>query len=70
MGQLGYQEDDDPRVGIVFYNIQGSKDDSTGRLQSYVKGCSIWGGFNHAIKTIQANDVIIEDNVIFGMVND
>ena len=69
MGQFGYQEMNDPRTAIAFYNIQGSPDAGSGRKQSYIKGCSIWGGYNHAIMTVEANDLIIEDNVIVNMVN-
>ena len=69
MGQFGYQDINDPRTAIAFYNINGAPDGSKGRKQSFIKGCSIWGGYNHAIMTVAANNINILDNVIVNMVN-
>lgn len=69
MGQFGYQEIKDSRTAIAFYNINGAPDGSKGRKQSFIKGCSIWGGYNHAIMTVAANNINILDNVIVNMVN-
>ena len=68
-GQFGYDNYDDMRAQILFYQVDGAEDLDSGRQRSYVTGCAFHAGFHTAVAAMyDSNNIEISNNVMFGLV--
>lgn len=58
MGQLGFDDTDDPRFSLAFHSVS----DTT---TSYVKRCSFNVNFSPALGFFSTSNVIVESNVFY-----
>ena len=71
-GQDGWYDPWDPRFSLAFLDV-GDSTDSGGKSnapESYVKKCAFNYNYNSALGLFGANNMAIEDNVIFTFIND
>jgi len=70
MGQFGYNNFDDLRAQLLFYGVNTAADPTTGRPESFVKGCAFHEGFHTAIAAMFDTDgLVIDNNSVFGCVD-
>ena len=70
-GQEGWYDNFDPRYAIAFLNTGDSESagGKAGALESYVKKCAFNYGYNSAIGVFGANNIPVEDNVVYRFIN-
>jgi len=71
-GQEGWMDNFDPRYALAFLDI-GLSEDANGApkaKESYVKKCAFNWGYNSAIGVFGADNIPVEDNVIYRFIND
>lgn len=60
-GQEGWNDFYDPRYSLAFLNTG----DMTGKMACYIKRSSFFHSFSPAVGLYGANNVLLEDNVIY-----
>ena len=71
-GQDGWYDPWDPRFSLAFLDV-GDSTDSGGKSnapESYVKKCAFNYNYNSALGLFGANNIPVEDNVIYTFIND
>ena len=71
-GQDGWYDPWDPRFSLAFLDV-GASTDSAGAAnapESFVKKCAFNYNYNSAIGVFGADNVLVEDNVVFTHIND